>query len=237
MNMENREDLQVLAGEYVLGVLTAEEAAEVDRRMVSETDLRAAIRYWENRLLGMTSLVDPIAPTPDLWSRIENDLSAAVPSRPSHLSTTRLNLWQSLTFWRLISVAGFAVAIVLAFRTFFFEPTSQPPTFAVVLQAQDKTPGWLLQSDARGPLQLTPLGQTLVGPGQALQLWTFIDPAKGPLSLGLVPPDRSVRIPSDRLPPLSPGQLFEISREPRTGSSIGRPTGPVLFIGRAIAVH
>ena len=37
-----------------------------------------------------------------------------------------------------------------------------------------------------------------------------------------------------RLPALKPDQLFEITLEPPGGSTIGRPTGPVLYIGRAV---
>lgn len=50
MNLQDREELWALAGEYVLGVLTAEEVAEVERLMASNDELRAAIHYWENRL-------------------------------------------------------------------------------------------------------------------------------------------------------------------------------------------
>jgi anti-sigma-K factor RskA len=45
-----------------------------------------------------------------------------------------------------------------------------------------------------------------------------------------------VRIPLDKLPPLEPNQLFELTLEPATGSPIGKPTGPIQFIGRAVKV-
>jgi anti-sigma-K factor RskA len=38
----------------------------------------------------------------------------------------------------------------------------------------------------------------------------------------------------DQLPPLVPNQLFEITLEPYNGSPTGRPTGPILYIGRAV---
>jgi anti-sigma-K factor RskA len=56
------------------------------------------------------------------------------------------------------------------------------------------------------------------------------------MSLGLVTPGRTLRIALDKLPPLEPNQLFELTLEPPTGSPLDRPTGPVLYIGRAVKV-
>ncbi|WP_414628280.1 anti-sigma factor domain-containing protein, partial [Pseudomonas viridiflava] len=59
---------------------------------------------------------------------------------------------------------------------------------------------------------------------------------QGPVSLGLVKPGQSLNIALDKLPPLQPNQLFELTLEQSTGSSIGKPTGPIQFIGRAVKV-
>lgn len=40
----------------------------------------------------------------------------------------------------------------------------------------------------------------------------------------------------DKLPPLQANQLFELALEPAAGSPIGRPTGPIQLIGRAVKV-
>jgi anti-sigma-K factor RskA len=49
--------------------------------------------------------------------------------------------------------------------------------------------------------------------------------------------DQSLDVALDRLPALQDNQLFEITLEPAAGSPIGRPTGPVLYIGRAVLVR
>ncbi|MGH8773230.1 MAG: RNA polymerase subunit sigma-70, partial [Burkholderiales bacterium] len=54
--------------------------------------------------------------------------------------------------------------------------------------------------------------------------------------LGLVKPNERVEIPAGKLPGLSPNQLFEITLEPEYGSPIGKPTGPILFVGRSVKV-
>ena len=63
--------------------------------------------------------------------------------------------------------------------------------------------------------------------------WTLWDQTRGPVSLGVLPPGGAIRLPPERLEAIGDGQLFEITLEPEAGSPIGRPTGRILFIGRA----
>lgn len=51
--------------------------------------------------------------------------------------------------------------------------------------------------------------------------------------LGVLPPGGAIRLPPERLEAIGDGQLFEITLEPEAGSPSGRPTGRILFIGRA----
>jgi anti-sigma-K factor RskA len=95
-------------------------------------------------------------------------------------------------------------------------------------------PGWIVQASASGAIRLAPLGSTPVAPGKSLQLWTKADGWKGPVSLGLVEPGKPLEIKQAALPAVQPNQLFEITLEPQDGSPIGRPTGPILYIGRAV---
>ena len=47
----------------------------------------------------------------------------------------------------------------------------------------------------------------------------------------------AIELPLERLPDLRPEQLFEITLEPEGGSPIDRPTGPILYIGRAVQLE
>ena len=73
-----------------------------------------------------------------------------------------------------------------------------------------------------------------VPPGRALQFWTKPEGAAGPTSLGLVEPGRVTTLPVSVLPAVGTQQLFELTLEPATGSPIGRPTGPILYVGRTL---
>ncbi|MDQ6620387.1 MAG: hypothetical protein M3Z31_11965 [Pseudomonadota bacterium] len=43
-------------------------------------------------------------------------------------------------------------------------------------------------------------------------------------------------LPLSRLPGVGSQQLFEITLEPEGGSTTGRPTGPILYVGRTVAL-
>jgi anti-sigma-K factor RskA len=83
---------------------------------------------------------------------------------------------------------------------------------------------------------LIPVGQTAVPADKTLQFWTKGTTWAAPVSLGLIQPGDTVRVPIDKLPPLEPNQLFELTLEPAGGSPTGKPTGPIQFIGRAVKV-
>lgn len=242
------EDLQVLAGEYVLGTLPAATRDTVTQRLATDTALQQAVADWEARLLPLAQLADPVAPPAALWARIDQSLQAAsaplvtAPSAQQRSRGARAPLgerwWNHLGLWRGLAGSGFAMAAVLAAvlvtRT---APVAAPPKFMVVLVApQDKAPGWVVQASSPQQISLIPLGVAEVPADKALEFWTKADGWNSPVSLGLVKPGLPLQLALDKLPPLQPNQLFELTLEPPTGSPIGKPTGPIQFIGRAVKV-
>jgi anti-sigma-K factor RskA len=232
MNLRDPEERAGLAGEYVLGTLAPDERAAFERELRNDAELARAVYEWQDRLVGLAATVKEVAPTPDLWTRIARDLATPPTARAKEEAPS---WWSNLFFWRFAALFATTAAVVLGWLTFVAEPRDTGFRYTAVLQAPDKTPGWLVEADARKQVRLTPLVQTQVEPGRALQFWTKPEGAAGPTSLGLVPADRATIVPASRLPGLGENQLFEITLEPAQGSPIGKPTGPVLFIGRAVA--
>jgi anti-sigma-K factor RskA len=227
MNDTPDDDLQDLAGEYVLGTLSTRQRLEVERRLATEPELRAAVAAWEERLLPLTELAEPVTPSTGLWGRIERSLG------PARART--VNWWDNLSLWRGLAGAGLAASLVLGMTLLTKAPDS--PSWLVVLVApQDKSPGWVVQAGNGREIQLIPLSVTEVPADKALEFWTKGSDWQGPVSLGLVKPGQTLSIPLDQLPPLEPDQLFELTLEQATGSPIGKPTGPIQFIGRAVKV-
>jgi len=65
------EELHVLAGEYVLGVLDVAEMRAVRRRAMADPAFAAVITAWEQKLAPMANAVPPLPPPEALWARIE----------------------------------------------------------------------------------------------------------------------------------------------------------------------
>lgn len=231
------DDLQTLAGEYVLGTLDASQRRSIEARLPHEPALRAAVDTWEQRLLPLTALTEPVNPGPALWPRIVASVTPTRSTRPD-ASRSRWWQWDSLALWRGLAGSGFAAAAVLAAVLMVREaaPPAAARYFVVLAAPQSQSPGWLVQAQAEGRLRLVPLGTDTVPAEKSLQFWTKADGWSAPVSLGLVKPGEAIEVPVDKLPPLQPNQLFELTLEPAGGSPIGRPTGPIQFIGRAVQI-
>lgn len=228
-------DLQELAGEYVLGTLSAERRSEVEQAMVRDPVLRRAVQEWDERLLPLTNLVSPVAPSAQLWARIEGRIHAGNVSIQSNSGSRFAEWWNSLNVWRGLAAGGFAASMVLALMVVTSAPEMQAPQYMVVLAAPgNMSPGWVMQASDTRSMRLIPLSETKVPPQKSLQLWTKADRWAGPVSLGLVKTGEPLQVALDKLPPIEPNQLFEITLEPYEGSPLNRPTGPILFIGRVV---
>jgi anti-sigma-K factor RskA len=239
--MKDDMDNNTLAGQYVLGLLDTDTRTRFERRIEHDAQLRAEVDYWEQRMLPLTEMVEPEPLPPALWSRIERTLwpaaQASGHAQPVRSPSPWARLWDSLAFWRSLAATGFAAAMLLAVLGLPGAPREAAPRFMVVLVApDDRAPGWVVQASTPQSLKLIPLVSQDVPSAKSLQFWTKADTWKGPVSLGLVKPGRSLDVVMAELPPMEDNQLFEITLEPEAGSPIGRPTGPVLYIGRAVKV-
>jgi anti-sigma-K factor RskA len=241
------DQLQQLAGEYVLGTLSAARRQEVEARMRTDTALRDAVQAWQTRLLPLTRLAAPVVPSQALWPRIERSL-AALPARRMATpvaaaasgadgSTMLQRWWMSLGLWRGAAGLSFAASLLMGVLL-FTRMNAPPPTpqFMVVLAApQGNTPGFVMQASSARRVQLIPLGVVQLPPDKALELWTHVDGAKPATSLGLIKPGQPIELRLDQFA-IKPDMPFAISLEPPTGSPTGQPTGPVLYAGKAVKI-
>jgi anti-sigma-K factor RskA len=232
------DNIEELASEYVLGTLSAEHRIEVQKRLAQDADLRAVVDAWEQRLLALTELAEPQTPKASLWGRIERSLNSIDRRAPRVTATAQpISWWNLLPLWRGLAGTGLAAALLLGTMLLTQTAPVNPTTYLVVLVApQNQAPGWVIQASNPREIQLIPLGVAQIPTDKALEFWTKADGWQGPVSLGLVKPGQTLSVPLDRLPPLEPNQLFELTLENPNGSPTGKPTGPIQFIGRAVKV-
>ncbi len=214
-----------MAAEYVLGTLEAREAAAVAAALPRDPALAEAVARWEARLAPLTALAAPEAPPPDLWRRIEAALDPPPRAAPTPW-------WRRLLDpWRIGAVGATAVAAGLA-AFLVLRPAPAPLLMTVLLTDRDQ-PAWLVQAD-REEIRLASLNTRPPPPDRVLELWALPQGATAPTSLGLIPADGRISVRPTTIRP-HPGMLIEITLEPPGGSPIGRPTGPIQFIGRLTA--
>ncbi len=232
-------EMDMLAGDYVLGVLSPDEMREVEQKMTKMPALKTAIIAWQERMLPLNDTADPVAPTPLLWSKIQQQIAEPetniVPFKQPVMQTKpKAGFANSLVNWRSAAIGAIAASLVLIAGTGLFNRQSVPQRSAVaVLLSADAKPGAMVEIYPGNRTVVVPLGAIPVPSDRALQVWTLIDPAKGPLSIGLMTESVKADLRLEGQSEVREGQLYEISLEPRTGSPTGRPTGPVLFKGYA----
>lgn len=141
------DDLYTQAGEYVLGTLEVSQRRSIEARLPYEPALRAAVDEWEQRLLPLTSLAEPVEPATSLWQRIAASITKAKPTQAA-AAKIRWWQWESVALWRGLTGTSFAAAAVLAAVLVAREAsTPAAPRYFVVLAApQSQSPGWLVQA-------------------------------------------------------------------------------------------
>ena len=70
-------DLHDLAAAYVLGTLSLAKRREVEQGLPLDAELRTAVQNWQERLLPLAALAEPVEPSAQLWQRIEHTLQQA----------------------------------------------------------------------------------------------------------------------------------------------------------------
>jgi anti-sigma-K factor RskA len=243
MNFQDADDRSATAGEYVLGSLSAAERAAVEEAMKTDAALRAEVYAWQDRLLGLAQRAAPVEPAPSGWQAIEAKLPRSAPvatvNVPVARSAANDPLWQRLRRWQLTGGLAIAASLVLASLLVLRGPGSAAPErYLAVLQAPgDQSTGWVVEVTAGRSVRLVPVAAKAGEPvpaGKTLQFWTKPEGAAGPTSLGLVRAGMVTELPVARLPAVEPQTLFELTLEPEGGSTIGRPTGPILYVGRSV---
>ncbi|MBB5575129.1 MULTISPECIES: anti-sigma factor [Rhizobium] len=217
---------EVLAGEYVLGVLSLEDRQKVERRMRSDRQFAAIVSRWEQNLSGFNDDYDMVAPAASVFPKIERRIFGD--------AAFGAHLWNSLLLWRSVAFGSlFIAAGVLVFTV--TNSVSKPTPgrqLTASLAGQSSAINLLADYDVTsGRLKVTP-----VAAGQpqekSLELWLIrgSEPAE---ALGVLPQtgEGEIVLPQEIHGKLTEGAIIAVSVEPFGGSPTGKPTGDVIASG------
>lgn len=226
------DDIDALAGEYVLGTLDEGEHKAFQRRLLTDPAAAAAVNDWQMRLAPLLLTVPEVSAPAALWDQVE------AKSRPTNDNGV-VRRWQAAT------IAAALVAVVstgLALRPAppapvqqAQAPSSSPSPLVQSVAALSETggaPALLVTYDEKAKkMRVTPVNVS-PRPGHSLELWVIAGKA-APKSLGLMHDKGATAL--DRLAlDLQKDMTIAVSVEPRGGSPTGLPTGPVIYSGRMI---
>ena len=228
-------DLEALAAEHALGVLSAPERAEAEGRMARDPDFARLVDAWRGRLAALLDTLPPVAAPAAVWAAIER----ALPGNDNAAVRRRLRFWRSATIGSLsLAAASLAVAVMLANRPPALLQGPPPPPIlnaSLMSQAGGAEPMFVAAYDpARQALIVTSLVKPGGDPAHVHELW--IIPADGkPHPIGMIEPGKSkaMPMPKNMVPMFAPGSAIAVSVEPPGGSPTRTaPSGPIAAMGK-----
>lgn len=223
---EGGDDL--LAAEFVLGALDADERSAAARRIETEPEFARRVEQWEMRLAPLADAYQPAEPPAAAKAAIDRRIFAAAAPGPR-----RAGLLQSLAFWRGLAAAAIAALLIAIVAPYLTSRLDQPQTRLVAsLAADGSAVRYLAVYDpGDGQLALSHVAGDRSG-GRDFELWT-IEGGDAPVSIGVIPPGSAIRlaVPPEARAKLAKGATLAISDEPAGGSPTGQPTGPVISAG------
>ena len=238
--MTSDSDDDHLADLYVMGLLEPQDQSEADRRMEHDRAFAERVEAAARRFAPLDDSAVGM-PLPDgAWERLERRLTTSV-EEPAFIvwpGSARVDSPANLNRapWR-VAAAVAALVLMLGFawsvlRGPSFDGLGNEAAVAVLLDPQGE-PFALIEDFGDGRAAVRTLVTYEVPEGESLQVWTKWSEETGPVSLGVLDEFASAPVGAEGLPQPIAGQLYEITLEAEGGSATGRPTGPILGVGRA----
>jgi anti-sigma-K factor RskA len=222
---------EVLAGEYVLGVLSLQDRKVVEERMRHDRPFAAIVSRWETNLSSFNDEYEGVSPARETFKQIE----ARLFGDPERMPSFSRGLWNSAIFWRSLTFASLAVALgAVVFASGIVPQPKSPAPLIAELSAEGSNVNLLASYEAQtGRLRIVPVAS---GKPEEKSLELWVVPGSGaPQSLGIFKAGESgeLVVPADLRGHVSDGATLAVSLEPFGGSPTGAPTGPVVASGAA----
>ena len=236
------------AGEYVLGTLGVDEREAFERRLETDGDLQAAVRFWEARLAGLDGAMGEVEPGAGVWKRIESSLpayAAAGHGAPVAANDNELRKMRSArNGWRFATLV--AAGLALALGAVLANPQvgrnlgigEQPAeqivgldarSYVAVVNRDGSLPAFIVNVDAAtGDVSVRSLEVEAVAQDKSLELW-WIPEGETAISVGLLDEGSAIA----DIDPMEEG-VFAVTLEAKGGTPTGVAQGPVVYSGKLV---
>jgi anti-sigma-K factor RskA len=232
--MNEHDDIDGLAAEYVLGTLDASERTSVAARRQREAALNDAISSWERRLAPLNGAAPTIEPPVTTFAKI----TARLDRQPTLTKASVVDLTRSLKRWRATAIATSALAasLILTLGAVQFAPKPKSKNLVAILQKDATSPAFFVSVNVDDRVMTVRPVAAKHEPGKSFELWIIDDSLGKPKSLGVI--DETTPMKKPTLAAYNSDVIerstYAVTLEPEGGSPNGDPTGPVVFAGKMI---
>ncbi|HEX8513460.1 MAG TPA: anti-sigma factor [Allosphingosinicella sp.] len=239
-----QEERDLVAAEYVLGLLEGEALMSARGRAATEPAFAAAVAQWEARLEPLFEGFAEVAPPAHLWESIKRSLDSQEAAGSSVVPLqSRERLWRGWAVAMTAVAAGLALVLALGVAQPDPPPSAPPaeqraPTLFASLASEDGRAALAVAFEpGRDTMVVTP-ARLLAATGRDHELWLIAGEGAAPVSLGIVrgPTPRRMPVPAALRGAVAPEATVALSVEPTGGSPTGSPTGPVIASGSVTRV-
>ncbi|UGY10518.1 anti-sigma factor [Phyllobacterium pellucidum] len=220
----------LVAAEYVLGVLPEEERRDAARRIETDPVFARLVTRWQEYFSALDEGFTPVSPPHHIRSQIDHRLfgtDAPAPAMP---------LWTSLVFWRGLALAALLLAMIGFGRDLILQRPAPAQLVASMAADNSKVRTVAVYDEQTKRLKVSLVAGDMPS-DRSLELW-LIAGNEAPVSLGLMksPQVTEFNVPQGLAAKLRDGTTLAISVEPLGGSPSGAPTGAVVAAGTIRAI-
>ncbi|TCM56249.1 anti-sigma-K factor RskA [Rhizobium sp. PP-F2F-G48] len=229
---------QVIAGEYVLGVLSPEDRQKVEARMALDRNFAAMVDHWRSNMLTVDQTPRPTRRAPRRASPFAEPVAARPRPQRERVPVFNVAIWNSAAFWRgvaCIATIGLIATGVSQAGMFATSPPRGLTTSLPLATGSDLALTARYDNDS-GRLRLAPVAAAATAAGVAdaksIEIWLTPE-GSAPVSLGVFATNSNgeIVVPKAVRTRLREGAPITVSLEPAGGSPTGAPTGKVLATG------
>lgn len=232
MKQLDKKQRSLLAGEYVLGLLSERARLRFEELQESDPLLQNEVLFWQHHFAELTELLPAIKPPDSVWQNVSDRIT------PQEKNQKRASIF-SPEFWQGFALAGLMSLTVgyFVFNSYIasIQPTITVKKYVAVLQNSEAKPVLIASLDETSQtLMIENLKPTDSGPGHDLQVWCFPNEKDPPMSVGLLQGSGTTEfvLSDEQLALLHEASGLAISMEPEGGSE--QPTGEIMYRGLSI---
>jgi anti-sigma-K factor RskA len=227
---EGGDDL--IAAEYVLGVLPDADRASAAARIRDDLPFARLVDAWTARLSPLDAAYGEAAAPASVKKALDERLFASAARKPS--------LWESLNLWRAMAFAAMALAAV-AILPNLRQPgpaiEAAPPLVAPMQAAESGEVRFVaLYQPGSDEIRISKV-KAEKGADRDFELWLVDDGGK-PQSMGVIPDGSEARmkVKPEFIARINAGDAFAVSVEAKGGSVSGAPSDQVIAVGASKAI-